>query len=81
MHGFDLRRTKSTCQAPFTLDNPEMANYHPTMSTLQDTFRREQDKRDAQIRKWLNAGLSKAEIARRLGVSRQRVYTLALRLK
>ena len=51
------------------------------MSKLLQTMKREQAKRDMQVRKWLQDGVTKAEIARRLGISRQRVYTLALRLK
>jgi hypothetical protein len=47
------------------------------MSKLLQTMKREQAKRDMRVRKWLKDGVAKAEIA----ISRQRVYTLALRLK
>ena len=50
------------------------------MSDLNKIIRQESAKRDLQIKRWLKSGISKAEIARRLGISRQRVYVLCLRL-
>lgn len=51
-----------------------------SMSKLNQIIHSEIARRNALIKKWLKEGVSKTEIAKRLGISRQRVYVLCLRL-
>lgn len=50
------------------------------MSTLLKAVERERDKRDAQIRRLLATGKTKKEIAKALGITRQRLYVILLRV-
>ena len=50
------------------------------MSKYSEQMKRNQDKRDAQIKAWISEGKTMAFIAKELGVSRQRAYVLKLRI-
>ena len=50
------------------------------MSEFREMMKREQAKRDAKVLDWLERGYSKAEVARRLGITRQRAGQIAMRL-
>ena len=51
------------------------------MAEFYQSFSKHKTERDHQIREWVKAGLNPSEIARLLGVSRQRGYQLIQRLK
>ena len=51
------------------------------MAEFYQSFSKHKTERDHQIREWVKAGLNPSEIARLLGVSRQRGYQLCQRLK
>ena len=50
------------------------------MSKYQDRQKKQRQQRDAQIARWVASGLSNAEIALLLDVSRQRIWTIVNRL-
>ena len=54
--------------------------YRMNNMKLMDIFKREQKKRDEQVLKWLDEDVSKAQIARNLGITRQRAQTLIDRI-
>jgi FixJ family two-component response regulator len=50
------------------------------MNSMREVIKREQVKRDAKILAWIKAGKTRKWIADQLGISRQRVYVICLRL-